>query len=235
MNDLNPADRQTRNPAQAISSKRRTVNPRSGAILGSASCLVAFVFWALHPAHRHTPMRYEMAINASASNSFQLGLSIYLASRLAGMIDTADFLNLYRVDVKSIPLPSGPAPTDTMRFQADLVDSLQALAVETGTHSLGFWEKCYHNLTPKQPVTLIYFTDGFEEQATDAEIQELRATGKLLAASKSIRSVCLLGVNPRMNALWNSVFHDMGNRFHMYGPVTRSSIGQIEAIADANN
>jgi hypothetical protein len=183
-----------------------------------------------HPVY--VPRHYFVAINASASNSAQLGQCVYLASRLCGMMDATDTLNVFRVDDTSRPIYQGPALNDTEKFQAQLAGGLEALSKETGTHSLGFWKTASKALETNAPTTVIFLTDGFEEGITKQELAELRQTGKQMAAHANLRVVYVLGVHPKMAGLWQSVFQDMGSRFCLKGPLTRASIEQIETAAD---
>jgi len=155
------------------------------------------------------------------------------------MLGEDDRLSVYRVDDKCkkvfpIASPSAAPPLDTDRFRADLIDSLQSLSKEHGTHSLEFWQDAIATSIPGMPSAYYYLTDGFEENKTPAEIAALRKAAEQLAASRDVRAVYLMGLNPKTHPFWRSTFAALGARLHITGPLTRESIAQFEEAVDAN-
>lgn len=200
-------------------------------------CAVGFRKMA-SPAPAHVRRQYMVAIDASYSNSKQLGLGIHLTSRLCGLMDEKDLLSVFRVDDKASQIyPKegglGPAINDTDKFKVALVNKLRALSTEQGTHSLEFWKQASAEMKPDMPATFYYFTDGFEENKTPEEIAELTALAKKLAANSKVRAVYLMGLNPKTEAFWNNTFKALGTRLHVCGSLTRASIDKIEEAVDA--
>lgn len=213
----------------------------SAALLFSVALLAAFVRVLRKPAAHAEPVRacrqYEVAIDASASDSWQLGMGIYLTKRLCAIGDSHDLLSVYRVDDRSRQIypatgGQGPLVNDTDQFQADLVAQLQALSVEKGTHSLAFWRKASASLKPGMAATFFYLTDGFEENKRPAEIAELHKLAGTLADNPHVRAVYLMGLNDHTLPFWKRMFRDLGARLHAYGSLTRASIDQIEEAVD---
>jgi len=202
-------------------------------VAAMVSLLCPFALCACRPPAPGGAMQYLCGVNASGSNSSQLGSSIYLLSRLAGMADGSDWLKVTRVDATCrVVYRYKPVPADIEEFQLDLVKSCQALAKETGTHSIAFWTDALSTARNRKPAKILYFTDGFEEGASGAEIARLVATGRRIAACKNVRGVYLLGVDPSQQRLWRAVFREMGPRLHLEGPITTSTINKVEAAVD---
>lgn len=207
--------------------------------IGYTAATVVTVVAALRMGHGRPlsggPIHHYVGINASASNSQQLGGSLYLLGRLAGMIEERDFLSIWRVDKRVRRLLEGHAPSDTEVLQAQLRRDLEPLAVEEGTCSLEFFRQAARTVPGDDRAVLTFFTDGFEEGTRSAEIQALRETGRQLAACRGLRAVHLVGVAERARPFWTEVFRDLGPRLHVSGPLRRNTIEQIEVAAEARD
>lgn len=164
------------------------------------------------------PQHVVIGWDTSGSNREVLPAQVRAGIRLIRRLSPdRDYLSLYRVDATTQELFDNPPLASRDQLQTLLFQELRTPAKQPGTHPGTFWVIVSARARSSQrPLTVVFFTDGEDEQP-GALTSSQKAAIEELAANRRVVKITIVGVKSETRASLRRALAPLGNRLEIRG------------------